>query len=134
MSTNPRITAVFIPSTGSEEELAQAAYLASLADSTPHGRLLSTLAQRKVGELATPAGAQLVTASACEPGVYGIDYGGELLREGPLDAIENWVETVGGYFHNGLRALANQINRRGGHAILVANQSEVLGVIAVNAL
>ena len=74
MSKNPQIEAVFIPATGSEEELAQAFYLTSLANPTPRGKLITELALRKAGQTAVPADSQLVY-SEYDPTICGIDLG-----------------------------------------------------------
>jgi K+-transporting ATPase ATPase B chain len=123
-----KLEAVFIPTVGSEEELAQAAYLASLADPTPNGKLIAELALRKVGTIRVPENSKLVYASQNYP-ICGINLYDHMIRKGSISSIEEWVRNVGGYFHCRIRSVVSQILKKGGFAIVIANESVDLGVI-----
>ena len=121
--------AFFIPTVGSsEEELVQAAYLASLADPTPHGKLIIQLALRRLGTIKVPANFNLVYASHGDP-ICGINHNGQMIRKGPLSSIEEWVRNTGGYLHCRIRSVVSQILNKGGFAIVIANETVDLGVI-----
>lgn len=125
---------IFIPNIGSEEDLAQAAYLASLADPTPQGKLLTRVAREKIGTPALPSGCQLVAQAEFRPvcGVnLGDSHGHTMIREGSMSSIEDWVRNMGGYIHSRVRRIVSQIASHGGVAIVVATESVILGVIHV---
>ena len=122
------LEAFFIPTVGSEEELAHAAYLASLADPTPNGKLIAQLALRRLGSIKAPENFKLVYASQGDP-ICGINLNGQMIRKGPLSSIEEWVRNTGGYFHCQIRKVVSQILTKGGFAIVIANETVDLGVI-----
>src|SRR6202166_4126117 len=89
----------FIPLTGvTEQELADAAQLASLSDETPEGRSIVVLAKEKYGirgrEMA-PMGAHFIPFSA-QTRVSGIDFDGSVVRKGAVDAILDHVRQAKG--------------------------------------
>ncbi len=80
-----------------DEELADAAQLASLADETPEGRSIVVLAKQKFGlrERDLKAlGAQFVPFSA-QTRMSGVDLGERRIRKGAPDALRAWVESHG---------------------------------------
>src|SRR5690349_12668004 len=84
----------FIPIRGvTEQELADAAQLASLADETPEGRSIVVLAKEKYGIRAremSALGATFVPFTA-QTRMSGIDAGGSSVRKGAVDAMLNYV-------------------------------------------
>ncbi|RZI39191.1 potassium-transporting ATPase subunit B, partial [Herbaspirillum sp. HC18] len=76
-----------------EQELADAAQLASLADETPEGRSVVVLAKEKYGirgrDMAE-LGATFVPFTA-QTRMSGVDAGGSSVRKGAVDAILNYV-------------------------------------------
>src|SRR5215813_309740 len=80
----------FLPIEGvSEQELAEAAFLASQADETPEGRSIVALAQSKYGLRArdmAPLHAKFIPFSAYTR-ISGIDVDGVSIRKGAVDAI-----------------------------------------------
>ena len=72
----------------SEAELAEAAYLASLADETPEGRSIVALAREKYGvaEQAMPAGAEVIPFTA-QTRLSGLKVGDRLIQKGAVDSI-----------------------------------------------
>jgi K+-transporting ATPase ATPase B chain len=122
----------FIPMPGvSENELAEAAQMASLADETPEGRSIVVLAKQQYGirehDLAT-LGAHFVAFTA-QTRMSGVDYNGTRLRKGAGDAILSWVDHEGGRAPRELKAELDRIGREGGTPLAVARDSEVLGVV-----
>ncbi|HEY1595886.1 MAG TPA: potassium-transporting ATPase subunit KdpB, partial [Thermoleophilaceae bacterium] len=128
-----RQAAAFIPMPGvSEEELAEAAQLSSLADETPEGRSIVVLAKERFGlrehELHSQVDAQFVPFTA-ETRMSGVDMNGTRLRKGAGDAILGWVAGEGGHTPPELAAELDRIGREGGTPLAVARDSHVLGVI-----
>src|SRR5271154_3112264 len=76
-----------------EQELADAAQLASLADETPEGRSIVVLAKEKYGirgrEMA-PMDARFVPFTA-QTRLSGIDFGGSSIRKGAVDSVLAFV-------------------------------------------
>jgi K+-transporting ATPase ATPase B chain len=110
----------------------RAAYLASLADETPEGRSIVTLAQPYLegsdGKL--PADATIVPFSAYTR-MSGVDYaGGRKLRKGAPDAVRAWVtQTSGGSAAQPLASDVERIARAGGTPLLLADENRILGAI-----
>jgi K+-transporting ATPase ATPase B chain len=123
----------FVPARGvTAERLADAAQLASLADETPEGRSIVVLAkqrykirERQIHEL----GATFVPFSA-QTRMSGVNLPErEPLRKGSGDAIEAWVKGQGGEIPPDVRAAVEQISKRGGTPLVVAEGAKALGVI-----
>ena len=100
-----RQAAAFMPAAGvSEEQLADVAQLASLADETPEGRSIVVLAKQRFGlrerEL-TALGAVFVPFSA-HTRMSGVDIGTRHVRKGAADAIQHYVEALGQMFPRAL--------------------------------
>ena len=123
----------FIPMDGvSEQELAEAAQLSSLADETPEGRSIVVLAKEKYGlrerELASHE-ATFVEFSATTR-MSGVDMDGKRWRKGAADAVKRFVTENGGSADTAqLDAEVDKIARLGGTPLVVAQDNFVLGVI-----
>jgi K+-transporting ATPase ATPase B chain len=121
----------FIPMPGvGEAELAEAAQLSSLADETPEGRSIVVLAKRyglREHEL-RPHEAQFVAFTA-QTRMSGVDYDGSQLRKGAADAVIAFVQREGGAAPAALEGTVATIAREGGTPLVVARDSNVLGVI-----
>src|SRR5205823_5797546 len=86
----------FLPLPGvTEEEVARAAYQSSLADQTPEGRSIVTLAEKDYGCNESLPDAELVPFTA-QTRMSGIDDDGRSVRKGATDAIKRWVVECGG--------------------------------------
>ncbi|MGZ3694353.1 MAG: hypothetical protein ACXWQO_09230 [Bdellovibrionota bacterium] len=120
--------AVFIPTIGSEEELAHAAYLASLADPSRLGKSLAKAAIGKIGPVRLPSHLELVSASPISD-LSGVNLKNSSFREGTLESIEKWVRKAGGHVHCQIHNLVRQIVGRGDKAIVIASEKVVLGVV-----
>ena len=122
----------FIPVDGvSENELAEAAQLSSLADETPEGRSIVVLAKERYGlrgrEL-SDLEATFIPFSASTR-MSGVDLDGRQLRKGAADAIKHFVQEQGGQVPAELDAEVDKIARQGGTPLVVAQNNFVLGVI-----
>lgn len=128
-----RQASAFLPAPGIKEvDLADAAQLASLADETPEGRSIVVLAKQKfqLRERDISAlEAQFVHFTA-QTRMSGVDMaGGRSLRKGAALAIRNYVEALGGHFPAALQALVDDVSRRGSTPLVVADGSQVLGIV-----
>ena len=127
-----RQAAAFIPAAGvNEEELADAAQLASLADETPEGRSIVVLAkqrynlrERDLGAL----GASFVHFSA-HTRMSGVNIGARQVRKGAADAVRRHVEALGGAFPKAVLERVQDVARRGSTPLIVSDDARVLGII-----
>ncbi|HVC12116.1 MAG TPA: potassium-transporting ATPase subunit KdpB [Burkholderiales bacterium] len=127
-----RQAAAFLQASGAtEQELADAAQLASLADETPEGRSIVVLAKQKFNlrerDIAA-LGATFVPFSA-HTRMSGVDLGERRIRKGAADAIRAWVEQQGGSFPAEVLTGVENVARRGSTPLVVAEGRRVLGVI-----
>jgi K+-transporting ATPase ATPase B chain len=121
----------FVPAPGvSEAALAEAAQLSSLADETPEGRSIVVLAkqygirERELG----PHEADFVPFTA-QTRMSGIDYDGTRLRKGAADSVIAFAQGEGGNVPVEVDGVVDRIAREGGTPLVVARDSQVLGVI-----
>ncbi|MGV1836235.1 potassium-transporting ATPase subunit KdpB [Rhizobium rhizogenes] len=129
-----------------EQDLADAAQLASLADETPEGRSIVVLAKEKYairGRDMTSLKATFVPFTA-QTRMSGVDVEGSSIRKGAVDAVLAYVngsaatasgagatvisrtssETV-----RELQAISDEISKAGGTPLAVARDGRLLGVI-----
>ncbi len=127
-----RQATAFLPAPGvTEQALADAAQLASLADETPEGRSIVVLAKRRFelrGRDVHELGAHFVTFSASTR-MSGVDLGGRKIRKGAADAIERFVTEQGGGFPAAVRGAVDNVARQGSTPLVVADGKIVLGVV-----
>jgi len=115
----------------SEEELADAAQLASLADETPEGRSIVVLVKERYqlrGRDVRELGAQFIPFSA-QTRMSGCDLDGRRIRKGAVDAVLAYIEQLGGAPVQGLDAIVHRISDTGGTPLAVADGSRLLGII-----
>jgi K+-transporting ATPase ATPase B chain len=121
----------FVPAPGvSEQDLADAAQLSSLADETPEGRSIVVLAKQfgiRARELAARQ-AQLIPFSA-QTRMSGITIDGRDIRKGAVDAVERWVVERGSTLPAKLLADSDDIARTGGTPLAVAENGRALGLV-----
>jgi potassium-transporting ATPase ATP-binding subunit len=141
-----RQAAEFRPLHGvSEQELADAAQLASLADETPEGRSIVVLAKEKYGIRGRDIqelGAKFIPFTA-QSRMSGVEIGQSWVRKGAVDAVLDFlnapatsesagaarvlsvnVETV-----REVNAIAQDIAKSGGTPLAVAKDGKLLGVV-----
>ncbi len=115
-----------------EQELADAAQLSSLADETPEGRSIVVLAKEKYGLRGRELGsheAAFIPFSA-QTRMSGVDLNGFQIRKGAADSIATFVAQNGGNFPAAIRSTVEEIARSGGTPLVVAERSRgALGVI-----
>jgi potassium-transporting ATPase ATP-binding subunit len=132
----------------SEQELADAAQLASLADETPEGRSIVVLAKEKYGirgrDLAELR-ASFIPFTA-QTRMSGVEVGSSWVRKGAVDAILNYLYApassvtasgavralqpgVSADIAREINAIADAIAKSGGTPLAVAKDGKLLGVI-----
>ena len=132
----------------SEQELADAAQLASLADETPEGRSIVVLAKEKYGirgrDLAELR-ANFIPFTA-QSRMSGVEVGGSWVRKGAVDAILNYLNapttaiTSAGTVRSlqpvisadavrEVQAIADTIAKSGGTPLAVAKDGRLLGIV-----
>ncbi|PRY54701.1 K+-transporting ATPase ATPase B chain [Knoellia remsis] len=124
----------------SARELAEAAHLSSLADTTPEGRSVVDLARETYAVRAASVdehastGAEFVEFSAATR-MSGVDLAdGSAVRKGADSAVHRWVVDGGGEVDREVADLVDGISRSGGTPLVVATWAgggapRVLGVI-----
>lgn len=131
-----------------EQELADAAQLASLADETPEGRSIVVLAKEKYGirgrDLAELR-AHFIPFTA-QSRMSGVEVGASWVRKGAVDAILDYLHTpalsvaasgavralqpgVSADIAREINAIAEAISKSGGTPLAVAKDGKLLGVI-----
>ncbi len=140
-----RQASAFIPAPGvTEEALANAAQLSSLADETPEGRSIVVLAKQRFNIRQRDMNAlhAVFLAFSAQTRMSGVDLSpaqastgashGEI-RKGAADAIKQYVEAHGGRFPSDVSSAVDEVARRGSTPLVVAEKGEgaarVLGVI-----
>ncbi|WP_281852907.1 potassium-transporting ATPase subunit KdpB [Dyella sp. GSA-30] len=121
----------FHPASGvTEAALAEAARYASLADETPEGRSIVTLAHVILGsdEPGLPENSVAVPFTA-RTRMSGIDMSDRCIRKGAASAVSAYVETLGGAFTADIERTVEVISRRGATPLVVADRRRVLGVV-----
>ena len=145
-----RQATAFRPVAGvTEQELADAAQLASLADETPEGRSIVVLAKEKYGirsrDMAELA-ATFIPFTA-QTRMSGVDAGASSVRKGAVDAILNYVNggdamavasgnnvralqpSLNSDVAREVRAISDEIAKAGGTPLAVAKDGRLLGVV-----
>ncbi len=126
-----RMASGFFSAAGhTEEQVADAAQLASLADETPEGRSIVVLAKERFGirerEL---TGDHVFVPFSAVTRMSGLDVDGRQVRKGAGEAVKRWVVERGGSIPDGLDEVVERISRVGSTPLVVAEDSQVLGVI-----
>jgi K+-transporting ATPase ATPase B chain len=126
-----RMASQFIPASGhTEQEVAEAAQLASLADETPEGRSIVVLAKERFGIRERDLGAsrEFIPFSATTR-MSGVNFDRRQIRKGAAEAVRRWATQMGGSVPAGLDDIVEQIARAGSTPLVVADGPAVLGVI-----
>ncbi|ADV67241.1 potassium-transporting ATPase subunit KdpB [Deinococcus maricopensis] len=130
-----RMATAFRPVAGVDEaDLARAALLASLADPTPEGRSIVTLAgERGVREApGDVADAQFVEFTA-QTRMSGVDLpGGRRIRKGASDRVTRDARDLGQPIPADLAGHVDDVARGGGTPLVVTDDGRVLGVVALS--
>ena len=123
----------FVPAPGvTEQELADAAQLSSLADETPEGRSIVVLAKDKYGlrgRQLSSRESRFIPFSA-QTRMSGVDLNGYEIRKGSVDAVMSYLFQNGRPMPADVKATVEDIARSGGTPLVVAEKSRgALGVI-----
>ena len=122
----------FIPVDGaSEQELADAAQLSSLADETPEGRSVVILAKEKFnirGRELSDKNMTFIPFTA-KTRMSGVDYDGNEIRKGAADTMQKYVTENGGVYSEECDQIVKEIANKGGTPLVVAKNHKILGVI-----
>ena len=133
-----RIASDFFPAPGiNEQEFAEIAQLASLADETPEGRSIVVLAKNKYNlraETLDTLNSQTIPFSAQTKmsGIDFVDSSGKVIRQirkGESEAIQKHIELLGGQFPTSLNAQIEKIAIAGATPLLVSDGIRLMGVI-----
>src|SRR5579859_4748407 len=114
-----------------DEELADAAQLSSLADETPEGRSVVVLAKEKYGLRGRhiPEHEATFIPFSAYTRMSGVDFEGRQLRKGATDAIIKFVIERGGEVPGNFKDMSDRISRNGGTPLAVCDGRRLLGVI-----
>ena len=115
----------------SNDQLADAAQLSSLADETPEGRSIVVLAKQEYGLRGRELGklnAEFIPFSATTR-MSGIEVDGRSIRKGSVDAIANYLQEHGSSLPAEVRNAVEEVARSGGTPLVVAENGRALGVI-----
>ncbi|HJY55601.1 MAG TPA: potassium-transporting ATPase subunit KdpB [Streptosporangiaceae bacterium] len=117
-----RVATELLPIPGvTEEELADAAQLASLSDETPEGRSIVVLAKERFGLRQRELGdAHVFVTFSAQTRMSGLDFHGRQIRKGAVEAVRRWVTDQGGAPSAELDRVAEQIARSGATPLAVA--------------
>ena len=127
-----RQASAFVAAPGvTEQQLADVAQLASLADETPEGRSIVVLAKQKFNirerEMAS-LNAVFVPFSA-NTRMSGVDIGDREVRKGAADSVRKYVESLGQSYPAEVARAVDDVSRRGSTPLVVADAGRVMGVV-----
>jgi K+-transporting ATPase ATPase B chain len=126
-----RMASTFFPVDGhTEQEVADVAQLASLADETPEGRSIVVLAKERfdIRERHLEGDHVFVPFTATTR-MSGLDIGPRQIRKGAGDSVKRWAVEQGGTVPSDLDAIVERVSREGSTPLVVADGPNILGVI-----
>ncbi|MDC8758680.1 potassium-transporting ATPase subunit KdpB [Janthinobacterium fluminis] len=127
-----RQASAFVAAPGvTEQQLADAAQLASLADETPEGRSIVVLAKQRFNirerEMAT-LNATFVPFTA-QTRMSGVDVAGREVRKGAADSVRKYVEALGRPYPDEVARAVDDIARCGSTPLVVVDDGRVMGAV-----
>jgi potassium-transporting ATPase ATP-binding subunit len=126
-----RMASDFYPVGGRhEQDVADAAQLASLADETPEGRSIVVLAKERfnIRERDLEGQHEFVPFTA-QTRMSGLNIGSRQIRKGAAESVKRWVTEQGGTVPADLDAIVERVSRAGSTPLVVADGRDILGVI-----
>ena len=132
-----RMATAFIPVKGvTNEKLAEASQLASIADETAEGRSIVVLAKEKFSmraENLQTHNAEFISFSAVTR-MSGIDFTDSKnkkrqIRKGAGDTIKTFIKSAGGSIPKDLDSLIESVAKSGGTPLVVSDGLDILGVV-----
>src|SRR5476649_170584 len=127
-----RQASAFMPAPGvTEQQLADVAQLASLADETPEGRSIVVLAKQKfnIREREMAALNALFIPFSANTRMSGIDIGDRHVRKGAADTVKQYVEGMGQPYPVEVARAVDDVSRRGSTPLVVVDAGRVMGVV-----
>ncbi len=114
----------------SEQDVADVAQLASLADETPEGRSIVVLAKERfnIRERELEGDHAFVPFTA-QTRMSGLDIGPRQIRKGAGDSVKRWVIEQGGTAPAALDSIVERVSRAGSTPLVVADGPDIIGVI-----
>lgn len=122
----------FLPVNGvSEEQLADAAQLSSLADETAEGRSIVILAKERFNLREREFQQSEVTFIdfSAKTRMSGINYRGDEIRKGAADTMKKYVQSKGEQYPADCDEIVDKIARAGGTPLVVVKNKRVMGVV-----
>jgi K+-transporting ATPase ATPase B chain len=117
------------------EHLVKAAMYASFGDQTPEGRSIVALSEKMLGAdvpYNVTSGNEVISFSA-HTRLSGLNTSdGKRFRKGASDAIRDYINGIEGEIPAALQTIVDSIGRKGNTPIVVCEEKEVLGVIALS--
>lgn len=121
-----------------DSQLRDAALLSSLADPTPEGKSIVTLAREQGAQMQDPSDASHVPFSA-HTRMSGVDLAANadgaaqrVIRKGAAEAVEQHVLDLGGEVTLELRTWVEQVARSGATPLVVCEGRQILGVVQLS--
>jgi K+-transporting ATPase ATPase B chain len=127
-----RQASAFIPAPGvTEQQLADVAQLASLADDTPEGRSIVVLAKQKfnIREREMAALNALFIPFSANTRMSGVDIAERHVRKGAADTVKKYVEGLGQSYPVEVARAVDDVSRRGSTPLVVVDAGRVMGVV-----
>ncbi|WP_373886738.1 potassium-transporting ATPase subunit KdpB [Duganella sp. BJB1802] len=135
-----RQASAFMPAPGvSEQQLADVAQLASLADDTPEGRSIVVLAKQKfnIREREMAALNAVFVPFTAQTRMSGVDLGEgaesgaapRAVRKGAADTVRQYVEAMGRPYPAEVARAVDDVARRGSTPLVVVDAGRVMGVV-----
>ncbi len=127
-----RLATKFYPLPGvTEQALAHAALLSSLADPTPEGKSIVALARQGGVDAPEPEGAVFVEFTA-QTRMSGVDFGTTSIRKGAGSRIAALAQERGGSVIPELALITDEVSRGGATPLTVIQNDRILGVVALS--
>ena len=126
-----RMAANFFPvGSHTEQEVADVAQLASLADETPEGRSVVVLAKQRfdIRERQLEGDHAFIPFTATTR-MSGLDIGSRQIRKGAGDSVKRWASEHGGTIPADLDAIVERVSRAGSTPLVVSDGPDIIGVI-----
>ena len=127
-----RQAAGFFPAPGvTEQQLADVAQLASLADETPEGRSIVVLAKQKfnIREREMASLQAVFIAFSANTRMSGVDIGERQVRKGAAESVHSYVEALGMPYPAEMARLVDDVSHRGSTPLVVVDAGRVMGVV-----
>ena len=123
----------FIPTKGiQKKDLIEASLLSSLADDTPEGRSIVTLAKKELGvrgrDIRAPDDSDFIPFTP-QTRMSGIDFGDGKIRKGAADSIAKFAQSYECTMPADVSEIVKEVSKNGDTPLVVADCSGVFGVI-----